>query len=367
MAFNAATLTTTAYPITGILRNYWKEQLLDILYNDLMAGDLCDQQVIPVNSGQAIEFHRITSFAKQLKGVSQFLGYATVGDLKGQSFIVDSVVYGLTLLTNDLRLSEQTIMTAEPNPVPTLTERFLYNVKDTLDQFMINVMVCGQGGTNSATVPSVSYFGSSVSVNVTWGDGSQTLTEATLDSGNPSHRIAAETFNTVYTNLRTRSVRPRKGSQRRDFDCLIAPEAAGDLRTDATFQEIALRGFQKGEDKFEQAMIGSVFGIRVIEDQNVSTNFPGTVNTTDQILRCPVVGEGYVARISHAKGVGVPQVNFIPPGRADKADPYGLVGIMTWKIYVADGGILNPLAGEIIKVASTRAKSTTQTDDSTWQ
>ena len=80
-----------------------------------------------------------------------------------------------------------------------------------------------------------------------------------------------------------------------------------------------------------------------------------------------MVGEGYCARISHAKGIGVPSVNFVPPGKADKADPYGLVGILTWKIYTGNGGILNPLAGTIIKVATTRAKSTAQDDDATWQ
>lgn len=360
------TMTTTSGGPQGILRNYWKQQLLDILQNTLMAADLCDQQVIPANVGTAIEFHRINSFPKQLAGVSQFLGYMTAGDLKGQSFTVDSVVYSLNLLSNDLRLSEQAIMTGEPNPVPTLTERFLYNVKDSLDQYMINIMVCNTGSTNTGTAPSVTYFGASTSTPVTWGDGSQTLTEATLDSTNPSHRIAAETFNSAYTALRSRSAKPRMGSPRRAFDCLISPEVAGDLRTDATFQDIALKGFQRGEDKFEQAMIGEVFGIRVIEDENVSVNFPGTVSTSDQIIRCPVVGDGYVARISHAKGAGVPNVNFIPPGRADKADPYGLVGIMTWKMYVASGGVLNPLAGQLIKVATTRPKSTTQDDDKTW-
>lgn len=360
------TLTTTAGGPQGVLRNYWARQLLGILENQLMAADLCEAQVIPANSGTAIEFHRINSFPKQVAGISQFLGYMTHGDLKGQSFTVDSVVYGLRLIGNDLRLTEQAIMTGEPNPVPTLTERFLYNAKDTLDQHYINIMVCNSGTTNSATPPSVTYFGASVSTPVTWGDGSQTLTEATLDADNPSHRIAAETFNSAYTALRSRSARPRMGSVGRAYDCLISPEVAGDLRTDGTFQDIALKGNQRGEDKFEQASIGTVFKVRVIEDENVSVNFPGTVDTSDQIVRCPVVGDGYVGKISHAKGMGTPSVNFLPPGKPDKADPYGLVGIMTWKMYVATGGVLNPLAGEIIKVATTRAKSRTQDDDNTW-
>lgn len=362
----AVLITSTGGP-QGLLRNYWRQQLQEILRNELMASDLADDQVIPANAGTVIEFRRINSFPKQVAGVSQFLGYMTFGDLKGRSFTVDSIVYPLQLLTNDLQISEQAIMTSEPNPVPTLTERFLYNARDTLDQRMINTMISNLGTTNSATVPSVSYFGASRSVSVVWGDGSQTLTEATLDADNPSHRIAAETFNTARTVLRVQSARPRNGGGRRDYDCMVSPEIAGDLRTDGTFQDIALKGDLRGEDKFERAMIGSVFGVRVIEDENVSVNFPGTVDTGDQIVRCPVVGEGYVARISHSKGIGVPQVNFVPPGQVDKADPYGLVGILTWKMYTGNGGVLNPLAGVIIKVATTRAKSTVQDDDATWQ
>lgn len=367
-----AILTTTTGGPQGLLRNYWKSRLQSILENQLMASDLCESQVIPANSGRVIEFHRINSFSKQVTGVTEYMaslnvGTATAGGLKGRTFTVDSVVYTLELLTNDLFLSEQSIMTAEPNPIPTLTERFLYNAKDTLDQRIINIMVNNTGNTQSATAPSVTYFGASVSVTNVWGDGSQTLTEATLDADNPSHRIAAETFNTAYTTLRSQSAKPRMGGGRKAYDCLIAPEVAGDLRTDATFQDIALKGDNRGEDKFEQAMLGNVFGVRVIEDENVGVGAVGTVDATnDEVIRCPVVGEGYCARISHAKGVGVPQVNFIPPGKADKADPYGLVGIMTWKMYQANGGIINPLAGAIIRVATTRLKNTSQDDDSTW-
>lgn len=364
----AVLIATTGGP-EQLLRNYWKQRLETILENELMASDLLDSQVIPANSGRIIEFRRINSFPKQVIGVSSFLGYMTFGGLKGRSFNVDSVVYTLELLTNDLQIDETSIMTGEPNPVPTLTERFLYNVKDTLDQRAINIMVSNTGSTNTSTVPSVEYFGASRSVAVTWGDGSQTLTEATLDADIPSHRIAAETFNAAYTALRTRSAKPRQaaGGGQRAFDCLVSPEIAGDLRTDGTFQDIALKGDQRGEDKFERAMIGNVFGVRVIEDENVSIGTAGTVDSGDQIIRCPVVGQGYAARISHATGRGTPQVNFIPPGKADKADPYGLVGILTWKIYQANGGVINPLAGQIIKVATTRAKSTVQDDDQEWQ
>ena len=362
-----AVLINTSDGPAQILRNYWKQKLLNISKNELVAGDLCDVEVIPANVGRVCEFHRINGFRKQVTGVSSFLGAFTFAGLKGRSFTVDSLVYDLELLTNDLEMDELTIMTSEPNPIPVLTERFLYNAKDTLDQRHINIMTSNSGNTQTSTTPSVTYNGSSVSVAVTWGDGSQTLTEATLDADNPSHRIAAETFNSAYAAMRGRSARARNGSPRKDFDCLISPEVAGDLRTDATFQDIALKGHQKGEDKFENAMIGSVFGIRAIEDENVSVNFPGTIDTNDQIIRCPVVGQGYCARISHAKGKGVPSVNYIPPSRVDKTDPYGLVGILTWKMYHAGGGILNPLAGQIIKVATTRSKSTADESNQLWQ
>lgn len=363
MSGKAVLLTSSTGP-AALLRNYWNQELLRLLQNDLLASDLTDTQVIPSNSGRAIEFHRISNFPKQVVGVTQILGWAptsTSGALKGSSFTVDSVVYTLELLTNDLEISEMAVMCSEPNPLPALTEEFLYNAKDTMDQRTINKMVNNTGNTQSATAPSVSYGGVSVSVTNIWGDGSQTLTEATLDADNPSHRIAAETFNSAYTTLRTQKAKPRDGSL---YDALVAPEIAGDLRLDATFQDIALKGTQRGEDKFERASIGSVFGVRVMEDQNVSIGTAGTIDSTnDYIIRCPVVGRGYVKRISHAKGIGVPRVNYIPPGQVDKADPYGLVGIMTWKIYDADGGIINPLAGVIIRAATIRAKSTAGFDD----
>jgi N4-gp56 family major capsid protein len=364
-------LSTTAGGPEGILRNYWKERLLGILENNLVAADLCDSQVIPANSGNVIEFHRINSFSKQLTAVSEsyaalpgHLTTALSGTLKGRTFTVDSVVYGIEPIGNDLHMTEKAIMTAEPNPIPTLTERFLYNAKDSLDARIINIMVTNTGSTQSSTAPSVTYFGASISTGIVWGDGSQTLTEATLDADNPSHRIAAETFNTVYTNLRINSAKTRAG--KRYYDALIAPEVAGDLRTDATFQDIALKGNLRGEDKFERAALGEVFGCLIIEDENVSVPTAGTIDATnDEIIRCPVVGQGYCARISHAKGLGVPRVNFIPPGKVEKVDPYGMMGIMTWKMWVGVGGVLNPLAGQIIKVATTRSKSTTQDDDGT--
>lgn len=358
------TITTLQGGAQGLLRNYWKGTLEDILHNQLMASDLAGVEMIPANSGAVIEFHRITNFRKQMLGSSEFIGWMSPADLKGQSFSVDSVVYGVELLTNDLEITEKTIMTAEPNPVPELTSEFLYNAKDTLDQRMINKMVSNTGNTQSATVPSITYFGNSVSVTTVWGDGSQTLTEATLDADNPSHRIAAETFNTAYTVLRSQSAKPRSGNE---YDCLIAPQIAGDLRTDATFQDIALKGQQRGEDKFERASIGTVFGVRVIEDENVNIGAAGTVDATnDTIIRCPVIGKGYIKRISYAKGLGVPVVNFLPPGKADKADPHGLMGILTWRVYDAVGGVVNPLCGVIIKAVTTRARNTAQTDDAIW-
>ena len=360
-----AVLISTSGGMTGILRNYWQQQLLDILKNNLIATDLCESQVIPTGSGRVVEFRRINSFSKQMTGISSFLGYATFAGLKGRSFTVDSVVYPLQLLGNDLEIDELSIITGEPNPVPILAERFLYNAADTLDQYMINVMVSNDGNTQSSTAPSVTYFGASTSTATTWGDGSQTLTEATLDADNPSHRVAAESFNTVYTAMKGRSAKPPRG--RPAFPCLVSPEIAGDLRTDATFQDIALKGTQRGEDKFERARIGTVFNVDVLEDENVGIGVAGTVDATnDQIVRCPVVGDGYCAKISHAKGIGRPQTNFIPPTQADKNDPYGLVGILTWKMYLADGGVMNPLAGQLLKVVTTRLKNVAQDDDSVW-
>ena len=360
-----AVLISTAGGPEGILRNYWQQQLLGILKNNLIAADLVDQQTIPANSGRTIEFHRINSFSKQMTGISSFLGYATFAGLKGRSFTVDSVVYTLQPLGNDMELDELSIICGEPNPIPILTERFLYNAADTLDQFVINVAVSNDGNTQSSTAPSVTYFGASTSTPTTWGDGSQTLTEATLDADNPSHRVAAESFNTIYTAMRGRSAKPPRGRQA--YPCLVSPEIAGDLRVDGTFQDIALKGNQRGEDKFERATIGNVFGVDVMEDENVGIGVAGTVDATnDQIVRCITIGDGYMARINHAKGIGRPSVNFIPPSKPDKNDPYGMAGILTWKMYVADGGVLNPLAGQLLKVATTRLKNSSQDDDSTW-
>ena len=107
---------------------------------------------------------------------------------------------------------------------------------------------------------------------------------------------------------------------------------------------------------------------RSLEDENVGVQQPGTIDATnDEIIRCPVFGDGYVACVNHAKGVGRPSVNYIPPSQPDKNDPYGLVGIMTWKMWIADGGVLNPLAGQLLKVATTRLKNVAQNDDQgTW-
>ena len=356
--------STTVGGATRILRNYWDRKLLMILKNNLLAGDLMDSQVIPMNAGNVIEFHRIQSFSKQMTASNEVIGTSSAQVIKGRGFTVDQVVYGIELVTNDLQMSEKAIMTAEPNPIPTLTDRFLYNAKDSLDQRYINIMVSNTGSTQSATATSVDFNGSSVSTSTTWGDGSQTLTEATLDADNPSHRIAAETFNTVYTRMRSRSAKPRSGNL---YDCLIAPEICGDLRTDATFQDIALKGTAGGSDKFEKASIGSVFGCRIMEDENIGYGQAGTVDATnDEIFRCVAVGSGYAARISHAKGIGRPVVNFIPPSKADKSDPYGLIGILTWKVYAGVGGVLNPHAGELIKVVTTRTKNTDSPDDGTW-
>lgn len=226
-------------------------------------------------------------------------------------------------------------------------------------------MVCSasNGSSNTATVPSISVGGASASVTTIWGDGSATLSEATLDADIPSHRIAAESFNTVEATLNDQGAMPRRGGL---YDALISPQIAGDLRVDGTFQDIALKGTRKGEDKFERASIGEVFNCRVMVSKNVSVGFPGSIDATnDDIHRCPVVGEGYAARISHARGVGRPQVRFIPPSPS-AADVYGNNGFLMWKVYLAVA-VLNPFKGVILKVATTRTNVTTGRPETTWE
>ena len=366
----------TTAPAT-LFQDHFQDVLDSYLENNLLAGGLFEDVTLPANQGHTVDFHRLVTFAKQTIGLSgglvpgageQFgsahpLIHATAGQLKNRSYTIDSVSAQLTLVGNDLNLSELSIISSKPNPVPALSRAFLYNASDTLDQMYVNWLVCNtvDGSTNTGTVPSATIGGASVSVAVTWGDGSATLTEATLDADIPSHRIAAETFNTAEATLRAGSAKPRSGAL---FDALISPQLAGDLRIDGTFQDIALKGQNRGENKFERATIGEVFGCRVMVSENVIVRgASGTIDAAnDTIVRCPVVGAGYAKRISHASGVGRPSVRFIAPSPS-AADVYGLNGFLMWKVYKA-AVVLQPLAGNIIKCATTRPRNIVQADDS---
>ena len=367
-------VTTTTVGPAILIRNHFQDILDSYLENTLLAADLMDAEVFPANRGTSVEFHRLSPFRKAPIGLSTndvpgpgeafgspHTSVSAAGQLKGLSYVVDRIVATLRLVGNDLALSELDIMASEPNPVPSLSKAFLYNAADTLDFMYINWLVSSTatGATQSGTVPAANINGASVSVSVVWGDGSSTLTEATLDADIPSHRIAAETFNTVESTIRAQSGKPRGDGL---FHGLIAPQLAGDLRIDGTFQDIALRGNNRGEGKFERATIGEVFGVRVMQSENVGNGgVPGTVDTNDVIIRCPVVGAEYAKRISHAKGIGKPSVRFIPPAHSS-ADVYGLVGFLVWKAYLT-AVVTQPLGGAIIKAATTRARSTAQPDD----
>lgn len=343
------------------------------LEKDLIVKDLLTNRVIPANSGLRIAFHRVQNFAKQTSGITQNMGSAhasintTGGQLFGRTYSVDAVSATLQLFGNDLQVSELLAMTSEPNPMPEISRRFLYNGVDTLDQLCLNLMVCStaNGTSNTATVPSIDYGGGSRSVTSVWGDGSTTLTEATLDADNPVHRIAAESFNVCYATLRARGVPFHPKLSGRRYGAIVSPGVAADLRTDATFQDLALKGMKMGESKFEGAAIGDVFGVVVMESPNAAVNFPGTVDATnDEIVRCPVFGDEYAYTVSHSQGVGRPRVVYIPP-TPSAADPYGNNGYLTWKVYFA-GTVVNPQNGVILKVATTAATPTIGGEWAEW-
>src|SRR3990167_866357 len=230
----ASILVTDTGP-AQLIQDHFQDKLDTYLTNNLLAADLMDSMVLPANRGRLIDFHRLNTGGKQTIGLSSndVAGHAfgsahpsihaTAGQLKARTFTIDTVSAQLELIGNDMELTEYVIMTTNPNPVPALSRMFLYQSKDTLDQIYINKMVCSSltGATNTLTVPSVTVGGSSRSVNVIWGDGSATLTEATLDADIPSHRIAAESFNSAEATLRSFSAKPRSGGL---FDALISPE-----------------------------------------------------------------------------------------------------------------------------------------------
>jgi hypothetical protein len=372
-----ANVTTTSGGAANLIRNHFEDILNEYLENTLLAADLLDSYVFPANKGTSVVFHRLAPFRKEpsglssaseVPGIGEVFGNPLVGNvtqLKGRSYVVDNIAATLRLIGNDMAISELDIMSSEPNPIPALSKLFLYNAADTLDYVYVNSLVSGastptSGDTQTATVPAANINGASVSVTTVWGDGSATLTEATLDADIPSHRIAAESFNTAEATIRAQSGKPRGDGL---FHGLIAPQSAGDLRVDGTFQDIALRGTRKGEAKFERATIGEVFGVRVMVSENVGNGgVPGTVDATnDRIIRAPIVGMDYAKRISHARGVGRPSVRFIPPAHS-AADIYGLVGFLVWKMYYA-AVVSQPLAGVVLKTATTRGINRAQADD----
>lgn len=345
---------------------------MERLERDGLVMDLLEQRVIPANSGHTVQFHRIQALPFQTAAITQSMGsahsaiFTTGGQLKGDAYAVDSVPAALELIGNDLQLSELVILTAEPNPVPELADVFMYNGVGTIEQKCINLMVCssGNGSSNTATVPSINYNGSSVSTGVVWGDGSATLTEATLDADISHHRLAAESFNVATFNLRANSVPVKR--QFGLYCGLISNGQAADLRMDGTFQEIALKGYMRGENKFERALVGDIFGCRVMETPYVATRFPGTIDATnDEIHRGIVFGQGYCYKVSHKTGVGRPKFTFLPPA-VSSGDAYGNIGFLVWKAYFA-GTVVNPIAGRILKSATTNLGSQTGGDQSEWE
>lgn len=264
----SANISTAAGPAAQ-LRNYFQTSLLNSLEKKLLWKDLCDQHVIPANSGKTIDFHRIANFTLQPTGVSEVMGFnATLANgtaLKQATYAIDSVPATLIQVGNDLLISEYALMTVEPSPLPALTKKFLYNGAETIDWMVAGAMTGNQanGTTWSSTVPSANYNGSSVSTTVVWGDGSATLTEATLDADITSHLIAAESFNKAYYTLQSRGVDFHSKTPGR-YAAVISPGQGANLRLDSTFMEIAEKGFNRGENKFEAAAIGDVFGCRVM-------------------------------------------------------------------------------------------------------
>ena len=367
----AALVTTSTGPAAQI-RQHFDAQFMDRLEREAIVIDLLEQRTIPANSGHTVQFHRIQALPLQTAAITQSMGSAhsaihtTGGTLKGDAYVVDSVPAALELIGNDLQLSELVILTAEPNPVPELADVFMYQGVATMEQKSLNLMVCSSanGSSNTATAPSINYNGNSVSTGVVWGDGSATLTEATLDADVPNHRLAAESFNVATFNLRANYVPVH--SQFGLYAGLVSCGQAADLRMDGTFQEIALKGTMRGENKFERALVGDLFGCRVLECPYVGTRFPGTIDATnDEIHRGIVFGRGYAYKVNHKTGVGRPKFNFLPPS-VSAGDAYGNIGFLVWKAYFA-GTVVNPLAGRILKTATTNLTSQTGGDNAEWE
>lgn len=347
---------------SDLLRTHFDAALMERLKKDLIFKDLVNDRVFPANRGKTVAFHRIQAMKLAPVGLSagivdgEAFGnahpsiHATAGQLRGLTYVVDEVTATLNVYGEDMSITEMLMMTSEPNPVPELMDIFSTAAAATIDQKIAWGLSGNTSNAASATAPSANYNDATQAVAVVWGDGSQTLTEASLDADNPVHLIAAESFNQVRRLLRTYNVTPHPRVPG-GYVSVISPGQAANLRMDGTFQEIALKGYKMGESKFKNAEVGKVFGVMVLESPHVSYSV-GTIDATnDEIHRAPCFGNGYYYSVSHAKGVGVPHVNFIPPSPS-AADMYGLNGFISWKMYWA-GAVVNPLAGVIIKSATT--------------
>lgn len=373
-----ASIDTGNAQAAKLLRDYFVDSFLQRLDYELIAGDLMSAETVRPNSGLQVVFHRVQNLPLRIAGISGGAGqgfgsahqdiHTTAGRLFGTTYAIDVVSVPLSLMGNDMELTELNIITAEPNIIPELTDVFFRNGAASLEQRYLNLMVCSSvnGVSQTGTVPAIQYNGASVSVGTVWGDGSATLTEATLNADLPTHRISVESINQATHTLRNQ--RALKHQSLGAFAGLITVGQATELRLDSTFQELAVKGGQPGGiAKFESASIGTVFGVKLMETPMLSGgDVAGVIDgTNDEIHRAIVFGAGYAKRITHATGVGKPNVTFMPP-KPDRADVYGLNGFLMWKLYMA-GVVTNPLAGCLIKTATTNVSNTTGGDAVNWQ
>ena len=372
-----ASIDTGNAQAAKLLRDYFVDSFLQRLDYELIGGDLMTVETVRPNAGLQVVFHRVQNLPLRVAGISGGAGqgfgsahpniYTTAGQIYGTTYAIDHVSVPLSLMGNDMELTELNIITAEPNIIPELTDVFFRNGAASLEQRYLNLMVCSSvnGVSQTGTAPSIEYNGASVSVGTVWGDGSATLTEATLNADLPTHRISVETINQATHTLRNQ--RALKHPSIGAFAGLITVGQATELRLDSTFQELAVKAGQPGGiAKFESASIGTVFGVKLMETPMLSVNWAGTIDATnDEINRGVVFGAGYAKRITHGTGVGKPNVTFMQP-KPDRADVYGLNGFLMWKLYMA-GVVTNPLAGVLVKTCTTNGTNQTGGDAVNWQ
>src|SRR3990167_2914031 len=235
-----ASINTGTANASVLLRTHFDAALMDRLKKDLIFKDLVNEKVFPAGKGMTIAFHRIQAMKLAPVGLSagivdgQAFGnahpsiHATAGQLRGLTYAVDEVTTTLNIYGEDLSITELLMMTSEPNPVPELMDIFTTAAAATIDQ----KLACGLSGNTSYAASAT------VSVSTVWGDGSQTLTEATLDADNPVHTISVESFNQARRLLRTYNVPYHKRAPG-GYISVISPGQAANLRLDGTFQDIA--------------------------------------------------------------------------------------------------------------------------------